>query len=80
MAWLRNIGAQNPMNTINEPDYYGGDGPFEVMILAIGAYALVFWLLFGPLRHWAEEHKGGAWALIAFGPGLLVLGVIFAMK
>lgn len=81
--------AQNPMNSINEPDYAPGLGPAGIgagILLAalIGGYVLLFWLiLFGPARHWADDHKGLAALLLWAGPiaiGFLTITVLGAFS
>lgn len=73
--------AQNPMNVVNEPDYapgvmYGGG---LLLLLVVGAYAFVLWLLFwGPLRHWANEHTGGA-AIVLWGGPIVIVVVAIAV-
>ncbi|WP_202842037.1 hypothetical protein [Luteimonas saliphila] len=81
---MRHLAAQNPSTYVGEPDIApASDAPSNGVILlgVVVLYALAFWLIFkGPLRHWAAENTGGAWAVLAFGPGLVALLFIYATR
>lgn len=67
----------NPQSFVGESNYGPGTGQGTGTILAIviAAYVICFLLIFkGPLRFWAEENKGGAYALLTFGPWVPILG------
>ncbi|HEY1034593.1 MAG TPA: hypothetical protein VGE09_06400 [Pseudoxanthomonas sp.] len=68
------------MNVVNEPDYAPGAiavGGGGLLLLVLGAYAFVVWLLFwGPARDWADRNKGGAALLLWGGPlAIVFLGI-----
>lgn len=78
------LALQNPSTYVGEPDYApASDAPSNGVILfgVIALYALAFWLVFkGPLRHWAAEHPGGAWSVLALGPPLVAFLVIASSR